>query len=84
MDLLLGWGPVAAVVLAGVTWISSSGVIAKVLGDLGPLTARSTERAAAWIARSRARALSVPRPTESPTREESPKAIQANGPVGPV
>jgi CPA2 family monovalent cation:H+ antiporter-2 len=33
--LLLGWGPVAAVVLAGATWISSSGVIAKVLGDLG-------------------------------------------------
>lgn len=33
--LLMGWGPVAAVVLAGVTWISSSGVIAKVLGDLG-------------------------------------------------
>jgi CPA2 family monovalent cation:H+ antiporter-2 len=33
--LLLGWGPVAAVVLAGVTWISSSGVIAKVIGDLG-------------------------------------------------
>ncbi len=37
MALLLGWGPVAAVVLAGVTWISSSGVIAKVLGDLGRL-----------------------------------------------
>lgn len=33
--LLLGWGPVAAVALAGVTWISSSGVIAKVIGDLG-------------------------------------------------
>src|SRR6478735_784215 len=31
MAVLLGWGPVAAVVLAGVTWISSSGVIAKVL-----------------------------------------------------
>ena len=33
--LLLGWGPLAAVVLGGVTYISSSGVIAKVLGDLG-------------------------------------------------
>ncbi|MFJ4678091.1 MULTISPECIES: cation:proton antiporter [unclassified Kitasatospora] len=42
MALLLGWGPVAAVVLAGVTWISSSGVIAKVLGDLGRLGNRET------------------------------------------
>ncbi|MBX9392060.1 cation:proton antiporter [Streptomyces sp. TRM72054] len=40
--LLLGWGPVAAVVLAGVTWISSSGVIAKILGDLGRLGNRET------------------------------------------
>ncbi|MBM7789678.1 cation:proton antiporter [Tenggerimyces flavus] len=40
--LLLGWGPVAAVVLAGVTWISSSGVIAKVLGELGRLGNRET------------------------------------------
>ncbi|MFI1330003.1 cation:proton antiporter [Streptomyces sp. NPDC020845] len=42
MALLMGWGPVAAVVLAGVTWISSSGVIAKVLGDLGRLGNRET------------------------------------------
>ncbi|MFW6722615.1 cation:proton antiporter [Streptomyces sp. MAR4 CNY-716] len=42
MALLLGWGAVAAVVLAGVTWISSSGVIAKVLGDLGRLGNRET------------------------------------------
>ncbi|MEU8542089.1 cation:proton antiporter [Streptomyces sp. NPDC048717] len=42
MALILGWGPVAAVVLAGVTWISSSGVIAKVLGDLGRLGNRET------------------------------------------
>ncbi|MEU5811673.1 cation:proton antiporter [Streptomyces sp. NPDC047718] len=40
--LLMGWGPVAAVVLAGVTWISSSGVIAKVMGDLGRLGNRET------------------------------------------
>ncbi|MEV6782612.1 cation:proton antiporter [Streptomyces sp. NPDC051098] len=40
--LLLGWGPVAAVALAGVTWISSSGVIAKVLTDLGRLGNRET------------------------------------------
>jgi CPA2 family monovalent cation:H+ antiporter-2 len=40
--LLLGWGPVAALALAGITWVSSSGVIAKVLGDLGRLTNRET------------------------------------------
>ncbi|MEU4356258.1 cation:proton antiporter [Streptomyces virginiae] len=40
--LLMGWGPVAAVVLAGVTWISSSGVIAKVMGDLGRVGNRET------------------------------------------
>jgi len=33
--LLLGWGPLAALVLGGVTYISSSGVIAKVLSELG-------------------------------------------------
>ncbi|MDK1342134.1 cation:proton antiporter [Streptomyces sp. 378] len=42
MAFLLGWGPVAAVALAGVTWISSSGVIAKVLGDLRRLGNRET------------------------------------------
>ncbi|MEW1862497.1 cation:proton antiporter [Streptomyces sp. NPDC088194] len=40
--LLLGWGPVAAVALAGVTWISSSGVIAKVMRDLRRLGNRET------------------------------------------
>ncbi|TQJ01439.1 cation:proton antiporter [Amycolatopsis cihanbeyliensis] len=40
--LLLGWGPVGAFVLAGVTYISSSGIIAKVLGDLGRLGNRET------------------------------------------
>jgi CPA2 family monovalent cation:H+ antiporter-2 len=40
--LLLGWGPVAAVALGGITWISSSGVIAKVLGDLGRIGNRET------------------------------------------
>ncbi|MCK9894855.1 cation:proton antiporter [Frankia sp. AgB32] len=39
---VLGWGPVAAVVLGGVTAISSSGIIAKVLGDLGRLGNRET------------------------------------------
>lgn len=40
--LILGWGPVGAVALAGVTWVSSSGVIAKVLRDLGRLSNRET------------------------------------------
>ena len=40
--LLLGWGWQAALVLAGITWVSSSGVIAKVLGDLGRLGNRET------------------------------------------
>ncbi|HEX5586373.1 MAG TPA: cation:proton antiporter [Acidimicrobiia bacterium] len=40
--LLLGWGVEAAVVLGGVTYISSSGVIAKVLTDLGRLGNRET------------------------------------------
>ncbi len=40
--LLLGWGPVGALVLGGVTYISSSGIIAKLLGDLGWLGNRET------------------------------------------
>ncbi|WDZ86130.1 cation:proton antiporter [Micromonospora cathayae] len=40
--LLLGWDWTAAVVLAGITWVSSSGVIAKVLGDLGRVGNRET------------------------------------------
>src|SRR6201991_2081983 len=40
--LLLGWGWQAALVLAGITWVSSSGVIAKVLGALGRLGNRET------------------------------------------
>ena len=40
--LLLGWGPVAAVALAGMTWVSSSGVIAKVMRDLKRLGNRET------------------------------------------
>ena len=35
--ILLGWSPLAAVLLGGVTYISSSGVIAKVLAELGRL-----------------------------------------------
>ncbi|RAJ60548.1 CPA2 family monovalent cation:H+ antiporter-2 [Streptomyces sp. Amel2xB2] len=40
--LLLGWGPAGVLALAGVTWISSSGVIAKVLTDLRRLGNRET------------------------------------------
>ncbi|MCQ9164761.1 MULTISPECIES: cation:proton antiporter [unclassified Arthrobacter] len=39
---LLGWGPVGALVMAGITYSSSSGIIAKVLGDLGRLGNRET------------------------------------------
>jgi CPA2 family monovalent cation:H+ antiporter-2 len=40
--VLLGWGPVAAVALAGVTCVTSSGITAKVIGDLGWLGNRET------------------------------------------
>ncbi|MGH3749958.1 MAG: cation:proton antiporter, partial [Micromonosporaceae bacterium] len=40
--LLLGWGPVGALVMGGVTYVSSSGIIAKLLGDLGWLGNRET------------------------------------------
>ena len=40
--LLLGWGPIGALAMAGVTYISSSGIVAKVLGDLGRLGNRET------------------------------------------
>ncbi len=40
--LLLGWDPTAALLLGGVCWVSSSGIIAKVLNDLGRLANRET------------------------------------------
>src|SRR4051794_27336834 len=40
--LLLGWDPVAAVVLGGVAWASSSGMVVKALGDLGRLRCPET------------------------------------------
>jgi CPA2 family monovalent cation:H+ antiporter-2 len=42
LALIAGWGPIAAVALGGITWVSSSGVIAKMLGDLGRLGNRET------------------------------------------
>ncbi len=42
LALLLGWGPTAALALAGVTAISSSGIISKLLTDLGRLGNRET------------------------------------------
>lgn len=38
----LGWSPLAALLLGGVTWVSSSGVVSKVLADLGRLGNRET------------------------------------------
>ncbi|GAA4575184.1 cation:proton antiporter [Planotetraspora kaengkrachanensis] len=40
--LLLGWGPVAALAMAGVTYATSSGITAKVLSDLGWIGNRET------------------------------------------
>src|SRR5699024_6106090 len=40
--LLLGWGPVGTLVMAGVTYSSSTGIIAKVLLDLGRYGNRET------------------------------------------
>lgn len=40
--VLLGWGTTAALLLGGVCWISSSGVVAKVLHDLDRLGNRET------------------------------------------
>jgi CPA2 family monovalent cation:H+ antiporter-2 len=42
LGLALGWSPLAAVLLGGVTWISSSGVVSKVLADLDRLGNRET------------------------------------------
>lgn len=40
--LLAGWGPVAALVLGGITYVTSSGITAKVLGDLDWIGNRET------------------------------------------
>ncbi len=40
--MLLGAGPVGSLMLAGVTWVSSSGVVARVLQDLGRMSNRET------------------------------------------
>jgi monovalent cation:H+ antiporter-2, CPA2 family len=42
LGLVLGWDIVAAVVLGGVTWMSSSSIIVKALSDLGRLRAPET------------------------------------------
>jgi CPA2 family monovalent cation:H+ antiporter-2 len=39
---LLGWGPLAAVLLGGVTWISSTGIIARLLSELNRTDAPET------------------------------------------
>ncbi|MBV1892964.1 MAG: cation:proton antiporter [Ilumatobacteraceae bacterium] len=40
--LLLGWEPLAAVLLGGITWATSAGIVSKVLADLGRLGNRET------------------------------------------
>ncbi len=40
--LAFGWEAKAAVLLGGVSWVSSSGIVAKVLGDLGRLANEET------------------------------------------
>ncbi len=40
--LLLGWSPITSVVLGGVTYVSSSGIVAKTLTDLGRIGNRET------------------------------------------
>jgi CPA2 family monovalent cation:H+ antiporter-2 len=42
LALILGWGPVAALALGGITYVTSSGIAAKVLNDLGWLANRET------------------------------------------
>ena len=42
LGLILGWEPIAAVLLGGVTWVSSSGIVSKVLFDLDRLGFRET------------------------------------------
>lgn len=40
--IIMGWGPIAAFALAGITWVSSSGVVAKLIRDLGRIGNRET------------------------------------------
>jgi monovalent cation:H+ antiporter-2, CPA2 family len=42
LGLALGWSVLPSLLLGGVTYISSSGIIAKVLGELGKLDSRET------------------------------------------
>ena len=42
VGLVLGWGPAAALLLGGVCWVSSSGVVSKALTDLDRLGNRET------------------------------------------
>ena len=39
---LMGWGAIGSLILAGVTWVSSSGVIVRLLADLGRMANRET------------------------------------------
>ena len=39
---ILGWSTPAAILLGGITWVSSSGIVSKVLSDLGRMGNRET------------------------------------------
>lgn len=43
LALALGWGPIAGFILGGVTYVSSSGIIAKLLSDLGSQQTRESK-----------------------------------------
>jgi CPA2 family monovalent cation:H+ antiporter-2 len=44
VGLLMGWGLVGALVLGGITYVSSSGIVAKVIADLGRARSPETPR----------------------------------------
>jgi CPA2 family monovalent cation:H+ antiporter-2 len=51
IGLLMGWGLLGALVLGGITYVSSSGIVAKVVSDLGRLTDprhRGCSRCSSW------------------------------------
>src|ERR1700730_5596187 len=59
--LLLGWKPLAAVLLGGVTYISSSGVVAKVLAELRRLEYPATSPLlSVWVLEDLAMAVFLP------------------------
>ena len=60
LGLLLGWDLVAAIVLGGVTWVSSSSIVVKTLSDLGRRTAETPAIIAILVAEDLAMAGFLP------------------------